>query len=95
MSLEAINNISEAEEQARRIKAEATSEAKRMISEAYTIGKAAVTAAEKKQRMSYANWPKKLMKKLWPVQKNLRLIPRTARPQCEVMPRQEWIRPSR
>ncbi|MGE4352952.1 MAG: hypothetical protein AB7D36_02560 [Oscillospiraceae bacterium] len=48
MSLEAIKNISEAEEQARQIKAEATSEAKRMISEAYTTGKAAVAAAEKK-----------------------------------------------
>lgn len=48
MSLEAIKTISEAEDKAKTIKAEAASEAKRMLNEAEAAGKAAIAAAEKK-----------------------------------------------
>ena len=48
MSLESIKTISEAEEKARRIRAEAAAEAKRMISEAEAQGGEAIEAAKKK-----------------------------------------------
>ena len=48
MSLEAIKTITEAEEAARRLKAEAAAEAKRMIGEAKAAGQEALDAAEKK-----------------------------------------------
>ena len=48
MSLEAIKTITEAEEAARRLKADAATEAKRMIGEAKTAGQAALDAAENK-----------------------------------------------
>lgn len=48
MSLEAIKTITEAEEAARRLKAEAAVDAKRMISEAKAAGQKALEAAEQK-----------------------------------------------
>ncbi|MGI6029489.1 MAG: hypothetical protein ACOX81_08765 [Candidatus Heteroscillospira sp.] len=48
MSLEAIKTISEAEEQAKNIRAQAAAEAKRIAGEAESAGRAAVEAAEKK-----------------------------------------------
>ena len=48
MSLESIKTIGEAEEQAKRIKAEAAAEAKRMMSEAESKGIEAVEAAKQK-----------------------------------------------
>ena len=60
MSLEAIKTISEAEEQAKNIRAVAAAEAKRVLGEAEAAGKAAVEAAEKKGRDELAELAKKL-----------------------------------
>ena len=59
MSLEAIKTISEAEEQAKNIRAVAAAEAKRVLGEAEAAGKAAVEAAEKKGRDELAELAKK------------------------------------
>ena len=59
MSLEAIQTISEAEEQAKTIRAAAAAEAKRMLGEAEAAGKFAVEAAGKKARDELAELSKK------------------------------------
>ena len=59
MSLEAIKTISEAEEQAKTIRAAAAAEAKRMLGEAENAGKAAVEAAAQKARDELGELSKK------------------------------------
>ena len=59
MSLEAMKDISEAEEKAKTIRAEAAADVKRMLAEAEAAGKAAVAAAEKKAAGELATLSKK------------------------------------